>query len=283
VDYTKYGGAAKASLGLITLKGNYDYYNADETDPTNDEVTYGGSAAIGAMKGFTLEAFYSSASLGGTAVDGPLPTTEGESAYGVSLTHDGADEDALIGGLNLTAKYKKYTVSGNSDIQVYGDLDAQFGIVGIHPMFRYHAPTPGDTTIKYGAQVKVGELGVIFKPTLMGDFVSRTTGTTSEMKYGVGLELGDFVFGSSLKGGYASYTATNVASVLLADTQLLDPFNPADDRVWSSAGASNGSLTGYFFEWTYEGMKFAYIDAIVDNGGSTTHGQAFKVSYSVEF
>ena len=280
----KYGAAAEAGLGVITLKGNYDYYNADATDPTNDEVTYGGSAAIGPMKGFTLEAFYSSATLGGAAVDGPLPTTEGESAYGASLTHDGANENALISGLNLTAKYKAYTVSGNTDIQVYGDFDGKFGVVGIHPMFRYHMPNPGDTTIKYGAQVKVGELGVIFKPTLMGDFVSRTTGTTSEMKYGVGLELGDFIFGSSLKGGYASYTATNVNSVLIADTQLLDPFNPADDRVWSTAGGGvNGSLTGYFFEWTYEGMQFAYIDAIVDNGGSTTHGQAFKVSYSVEF
>lgn len=280
----KYGAAAKASLGVFALKGNYDYYNSDSTDPTNDEVTYGGSAAIGPMKGFTLEGFYSVATLGGTAVDGPLPTTKGESAYGASLSHDGGDDNALISGLNLTAKYKAYTVSGNTDLQAYGDYDAKFGIVGIHPMFRYHLPTPGTATIKYGAQVKVGELGVVTKPTLMGDFVSRTTGSTSEMKYGVGVELGDFVFGSSLKAGYASYTATNVNSVLLADTQLLDPFDPADDRVWSTAGGGvNGSLTGYYFTWTYQGMEFAYIDAIVNNGGDTTHGQAFKVSYSVSF
>ncbi len=288
---TSYGANFKLASGLFRVKGNYDTYNADETDPTNDEVFYGGCFGIGAVKGFDLKAFYFVATVGGTQVDGPTPDLynikeiTAETKYGVALKHDGADENALVSGFNFFAGYTVYPAAGglNSAIEVYGDYNGQFGIVGIHPMFRYYAPDPGDDTIKYGVQASIGELGVIFKPTITGDYVARTTGTTSEMKYGVGLELGDFVFGSTLKGGYASYSGTNVASVTLADTELLDPFDPADNRVWSSTGAVTGSVTGYYFEWAYEGMQFAYIDAIVDNGGATTHGQAFKVSYSVEF
>jgi hypothetical protein len=60
------------------------------------------------------------------------------------------------------------------------------------------------------------------KPSLTGEVAARQTGGsggTEELKWSVGLSLGEFLFpGSKLEARYGEYRASNVASILVGAT-----------------------------------------------------------------
>ena len=297
-------------LANETITNSYGAFNYSAN---NQLVAYGGQADL-AFGGFTLSGFYRIAQLNGSTTRYILTEKPADavyaSEYGAKLAHDGASKDALVPKLNFTAAYtQKYdnATSGftTQDIAVYGSYELALGPLTLKPMGRYHtqdaaaASTSSDyTTVKYGVAASIA-LDLPFKPSLSGEYYARTTqvtsanggisvlGTISETKYGVGLKLGEFLFkNSSAEVKYASYRGSNLnAPILLgtADVASSPSYDYLYNSATSSAGSNQGSITGWYFSWTYWDLTFAYVEADVDNNGNSTHGQAFKISYKVTF
>jgi hypothetical protein len=151
-------------------------------------------------------------------------------------------------------------------------------------VFRYNDPdfsTANDETLK-GALMASVDLGALpFKPKLTGEVAGRSTGSgnTTELKWGVGLALGEFLFpGSSLEARYAQYSAKNVASIAVGATDKA--FAADDDRIYSGSGGSTGSLSGFIGTWKYYDFSVSYAEFLTSAGD---HARAFRVSYTVRF
>jgi hypothetical protein len=107
-----------------------------------------------------------------------------------------------------------------------GDYKLAFGPLSLDKiLFRYSDPdlsTGGNETLKGGLQASVKLDGLPLKPSLTGEVAARQTGGsggTEELKWGVGLSLGEFLFpGSKLEARYGEYRASNVASILVGAT-----------------------------------------------------------------
>ncbi|WP_413217303.1 S-layer homology domain-containing protein [Thermus oshimai] len=297
-------------LANETITNSYGAFNYSAN---NQLVAYGGQADL-AFGGFTLSGFYRIAQLNGSTTRYILTEKPADavyaSEYGAKLAHDGASKDALVPKLNFTAAYtQKYdnATSGftTQDIAVYGSYELALGPLTLKPMGRYHtqdaaaASTSSDyTTVKYGVAASIA-LDLPFKPSLSGEYYARSTqvtsansgssatGTISESKYAVGLKLGEFLFkNSSVEAKYASYTGSGLnAPILLgvADAASSTTSDYLYNNAVSSVGSNQGSVTGWYFTWTYWDLTFAYVEADVNNNGNQTHGQAFKISYTVKF
>ncbi|SDE49873.1 S-layer homology domain-containing protein [Thermus arciformis] len=297
-------------LANETISNSYGAFSYSANDQL---VAYGGQADL-AFSGFALSGFYRIAQLNGATTryiltEKPVDAVYA-SEYGAKLAHDGASKDALVPKLNLTAAYtQKYdnATSGftTQDIAVYGSYELALGPLTLKPMGRYHtqdaaaASTSSDyTTVKYGVAASIA-LDLPFKPSLSGEYYARSTqvtsansgssatGTISESKYAVGLKLGEFLFkNSSVEAKYASYTGSGLnAPILLgvADAASSTTSDYLYNNAVSSVGSNQGSVTGWYFTWTYWDLTFAYVEADVNNNGNQTHGQAFKISYTVKF
>ncbi len=284
------------------------------TYAANDQLAaYGGQADL-KFAAFTLSGFYRVAQVNGATRRFILTEKPADavyaSEYGAKLSHDGASKEAFIPKLSVTAAYTQKFDNGTNDftttdIAVYGTYELGLGPITLKPVLRYHvqdaapASTASDyTTFKYGVAASIA-LDLPFKPSLSGEYYARTTqvtsanggssvlGTISETKYGVGLKLGEFLFkNSSAEVKYASYQGSNLnAPILLGTADVAS--SPSYDYLYNSAtassGSNQGSITGWYFSWTYWDLTFAYVEADVVNNGSSTHGQAFKISYKVNF
>ncbi|GAB5602937.1 S-layer homology domain-containing protein [Thermus sp. FJN-A] len=297
-------------LANESVTNSYGAFNYNANDQL---VAYGGQADL-AFGGFTLSGFYRIAQLNGATTRYILTEKPADavyaSEYGAKLAHDGASQAALLPKLNFTAAYtQKYdnATSGftTQDIAVYGSYELALGPLTLKPMGRYHTQdaaagsTASDyTTVKYGVAASIA-LDLPFKPSLFGEYYARstevtsansgpaTTGTISESKYAVGLKLGEFLFkNSSVEAKYASYMGSGLnAPILLgvADAASSTTSDYLYNNAVSSAGSNQGSVSGWYFTWTYWDLTFAYVEADVNNNGNQTHGQAFKISYTVKF
>ncbi|AEB10897.1 S-layer homology domain-containing protein [Marinithermus hydrothermalis] len=289
-DFTRLDADASLALGVFTLEGNFTNYT-NATQPA--ESVMGASASLN-LAAFTLKGFFDTTSVGGVQVeqnaDAGFGDPEATTQFGVELTHDGSAENALIGGLDLTARYTAFPVAGgdDSEILVYGDLDAKLGIINLNPIFRFRSlsgATPVSTT-KFGVQANTEPFALPLEPSLMGGYVTRSTNDNStpvsETAYYAGLEFNKFLFeNSTAKVAYGAYMGSNINNVLVGSAE--NAFDASADNLYANTGALEGRVTGLYFTWTYYDLTFDYADFNVDNNGTITHAQAFKMAYEVEF
>src|SRR5690606_27190506 len=149
--------------------------------------------------------------------------------FGVSLTHDGSADNALISGLNLEASYSQLDADfSRTLLEVSADMDLTVSIVTLTPYASYTIDNDADpasvdyTELKVGAGLMTDPLNVYLQPSLVGAVNYRSTSctgaavyTASELQWSVGMVLNQFIVDySSLSPKYGSYTGTNVKNVM---------------------------------------------------------------------
>ncbi|MDM7323727.1 MAG: S-layer protein, partial [Thermus sp.] len=304
-DQQGYGAKATLSLGAISLGGFYDTYTG-----TGGRTAYGAEAGL-KFAGFSLSGYYRIADAGsdGTSDDSADKETAANNSYvssgkdytqyGAKLSHDGKAEDALIKGLNLTASYDvRPLFAGGPKTEIAAYMDYTFSLGPLKEatlLGRYHIydvagnPASSYTTVKYGVKAETEALAIPLRPSLLGEYVARTTtgGTANnaETKYAVGLKLNEFLFpNSSFEAKYGSYAATNVSAILLGNAEKA--WDSSVDYLYDqnvNVSGVNGSVTGFYLSWSYWDLVLSYADFVVDNNGSPVNGRGFKISYTVKF
>ncbi|ALJ92107.1 S-layer homology domain-containing protein [Thermus aquaticus] len=270
-------------LGPVELGGYLNSYGAYpyKSGPITTEA--GASAKVALFSGFSLKAAYDAEWTGASYVD--LANQTSASITG-TLSHDGAAKDALVKDLNLTleGKYNNlHTSNPYFGLAVYGDYKLALGPLSLDKiLFRYHEPnfnTQGDETLKGGLQASVKLDDLPLKPSLIGEVAARQTGGTEELKWSVGLSLGEFLFpGSKLEARYGEYRASKVENILVGKTNKA--FDPSDDRLYSDSGTDSGSVAGFNVTWSYYDFRADYGEYITSRGD---HARTFRVTYTVKF
>jgi hypothetical protein len=270
-------------VGPVELGGYLKSYGAYPYPSGPITTEAGASAKVALFSGFSLRAAYDAKWTGASYVD--LGTQTSARITG-TLSHDGAAKDALVKDLNLTLEGKYddlHTSSPFFGLAVYGDYKLALGPLSLDKiLFRYHEPNfnnPNDETLKGGLQASLKLDGLPFKPSLTGEVAARQTGSTEELKWSVGLSLGEFLFpGSKLEARYGEYRAANVANIRVGVTN--QAFNPADDRLFSGPGGASGSLAGFNVTWSYYDFRADYGEYITSLGD---HARTFRVTYTTRF
>jgi hypothetical protein len=272
--------------GYLNSYGTYPYNPA----PNAITTEAGASAKVALFSGFSLKAAYDAAWKGDSYLD--LKAQNSASITG-TLSHDGAAKDALVKDLNLTLEgtYNNlHTSNPYFGLAVYGDYKFALGPLSLDKiLFRYHEPnfnTQGGETLKGGLQASVKLDTLPLKPSLIGEVAARRTegsAVTEELKWSVGLSLGEFLFpGSKLEARYGEYRAANVADIRVGATN--QAFNPADDRLFSGPGGATGSLAGFNVTWSYYDFRADYGEYIIYLGTSLGgHARTFRVTYTTRF
>ena len=283
-------------LGPVELGGYLNSYGTYPYRPGISGFTVtteaGASAKVALFSGFSLRAAYDATWTGSRFGDFDTPTNARITA---TLSHDGAAKDALVKDLNLTLEgtYNNlHTPSPYFGLAVYGDYKLALGPLSLDKiLFRYHEPNfndPSDETLKGGLQASLKLDDLPFKPSLIGEVAARRTeGTpvTEELKWSVGLSLGEFLFpGSRLEARYGEYRAAGVESILVGKTDKA--FDPSDDRLYSESGTASGFVAGFNVTWSYYGFRADYGEYIIQRSTPTPlsdHARTFRVTYTVRF
>jgi BMFP domain-containing protein YqiC len=279
-------------LGPVEIGGYLNSYGTYPYNPAPNAITTeaGASAKVALFSGFSLKAAYDAAWKGDSYLD--LKAQNSASITG-TLSHDGAAKDALVKDLNLTLEgtYNNlHTSNPYFGLAVYGDYKFALGPLSLDKiLFRYHEPnfnTQGGETLKGGLQASVKLDTLPLKPSLIGEVAARRTegsAVTEELKWSVGLSLGEFLFpGSKLEARYGEYRAANVADIRVGATN--QAFNPADDRLFSGPGGATGSLAGFNVTWSYYDFRADYGEYIIYLGTSLGgHARTFRVTYTTRF
>jgi archaellum component FlaC len=272
-------------LGPVELGGYLNSY--DDTYPYNPpapgDITteVGASAKVALFSGFSLTAAYDAAWTGASYVN--LNTQTSARITG-TLSHDGAAKDALVKDLNLTLRGSYNLLAGTFGLAVFGDYKLAFGPLSLDKiLFRYSDPdlsNQGDETLKGGLQASVKLDTLPLKPSLIGEVAARQTGGTEELKWSVGLSLGELLFpGSKLEARYGEYRATNVDNILVGDTDRA--FDPSDDPLYrSNSGTQSGFVAGFNVTWSYYDFRADYGEYITSAGD---HARTFRVTYTTRF
>jgi len=304
-DQQGYGVKATLGLGPVALTGFYDTYTG-----TGARTAYGVEAKA-TLAAFTLTGYYRVADAGndGTQDDSAASETAATNSYvsggfnytqyGAQLRHDGKADNALVKNLNLTASYDvrpNFALGAKTDIAVYGDFSFEVAILKATLLGRYHSQDVASnaaqsySTLKYGVKAETQPLAVVLKPSLMGEYVARsTTGGTAnngETKYAFGLKLGEFLFpNSSLEVKYGAYQGQNISNVLVGAAEKA--WDASVDHIYDAnvnAAGINGSISGLYVSWSYWDLVFSWGQFQVDNNGTKTdNATAFKITYTVKF
>lgn len=279
---TGFGISAKSTLGPVALTGFFNSYAAGAN--ANQAFGVTASATFGPLK---LDANFGQASSNGVGADsvaGEAPGSSYSSSLGVTATVSG-----LLPNVTLIGSYSSRPVAGSSTIAVRADIgNTSLGFADVSAIARYSMvdAATDSSTIKFGGKLSTGALAALLPgTTVSADFAMRNTTSatnTSEMKWSVGAKLAQFVLpNSAFEIKYGSYTASNVASVLLGTSDA--SFSSASDAIASGAGAASGSVTGMFYTWTYFDLAFTFGSFDVTNGANKTHGETFRIGYRVNF
>ena len=156
--------------------------------------------------------------------------------------------------------------------------------------------------LEAGLSVSSEPLDVILQPSLAANVNYRNTYhfdledgaapyTTDVLQYSVGLDFNQFLFENSKLGvRYGSFSGTNL-SLEPNTTEGIDGEDFASDI--SDDDANNGGVqttNGYEVTWDYYGLAFGYGVYFNTNPAvtgspnpGTTAGQAFSISYTVNF
>jgi hypothetical protein len=275
-------------LGPVELGGYLRSYGPYPYNPPafDDDVTteVGASAKVALFSGFSLRAAYDAAWRGDYYLH-----FENQSSARITgtLSHDGAAKDALVKDLNLTLRGRYNLLTGAFGLAVFGDYKLALGPLSLDKiLFRYSDPdlnAGGGETLKGGLQASLKLDGLPFKPSLTGEVAARRTeGTpvTEELKWSVGLSLGEFLFpGSKLEARYGEYRASNVANIRVGDTDRA--FDPSDDPLYrSDSGTQSGFVAGFNVTWSYYDFRVDYGEYITSLGD---HARTFRVTYTTRF
>jgi len=281
-DQRGLGASLEAPLGPVKLEGYGDsYVNYNGAPPFSTNL--GAAATVGLPMAFSLKVAYDASYTGASYFD--LATQTSSTVTG-TLSHDGAAGNALVKNLNLTLQGTYDTIGSVFGLATYGTYKLGLGPLSLDTiLFRYADPdtgTPGNETLKGGLQASVDLGSLPFKPKLLGEVAARQTGGaggTEELKWGVGLSLGEFLFpGSSLEARYAEYRASNVTSVSVGVAD--HAFNPASNRLYSDPGPNSGSLAGFNVTWKYYDLQANYGEYLTSAGD---HARTFRITYTVKF
>jgi hypothetical protein len=279
---TGFGISAKSTLGPVALTGFFNSYAAGAN--ANQAFGVTASTTFGPLK---LDASFGQASSNGTAADsvaGEAPGSSYTSNLGVTATVSG-----LLPNVTLIGSYTSRPVAGSTTIVARADIgNTSLGFADVSALVRYSMvdAATDSSTLKFGGKLSTGALAALLPgTTVAADFAMRNTTSatnTSEMKWSVGAKLAQFVLpNSAFEIKYGSYTASNVASVLLGASDA--SFSSASDAIASGAGAASGSVTGMFYTWTYWDLTFSFGSFDVTNGANKTHGETFRIGYRVNF
>ncbi|WP_460409291.1 coiled-coil domain-containing protein, partial [Thermus antranikianii] len=283
-----------AALGPVTVEAYGDSYNTYNAPAGNFTTDLGVAARIGLFSGFSLRVAYDTSYGSGANyfdLTNQIPSNvTGVTGVTATLRHDGAARDALVKDLNLTlqGQYDTLTSGNPFGLQVFGDYKLALGPLSLDRIvFRFNEPdfnTANDETLKGGLQASLdlGALGLPLKPRLLGEVAARQTGGTEELKWGVGLSLGEFLFpGSSLEARYAQYRAANVASMAVGVND--HAFAADQDGIYSGSGGASGTLSGFNVTWRYYDFRVDYGEYLLERGAATDHARTFRVTYTVRF
>lgn len=312
-DQEGYGVSATAGLSIFRLTGFYDHYtiaeDATEPAPTGTGSVTGNTVdAMGVefgaelVRAIEVYGFYNNITLNSQQVqllDSADRNNDYVNGLGVGVRHDGEAENALVPGLNFDVAYSFTT---NQIAAASLDSEAKVGGFTISPYVDYSVnvnnlpESEDDRTLKAGGSIVSDPIDMILAPSFAANVNYRNTDNsdledgaedynTNVLQYSVGLNFNKFLLdNSSLGVRYGSYTGHNIQ---------LDPnVNGADDSASdiSDGDVNNGATqqtTGYEIVWNYYGAAFSYgaytSDTDTNVEGGATGGQAFSVSYTVNF
>ncbi len=308
-DQTGFGVDASLALFILDLDAYFDSYGTTAGDSV---MAFGVDASADLFAGFALGGFFHQASVNGTVVDDVRTYVDANEAqvalagadverdsnyntgFGVSLTHDGSADNALISGLNLEASYSQLDADfSRTLLEVSADMDLTVSIVTLTPYASYTMDNDADagsvdyTELKVGAGLMTDPLNVYLQPSLVGAVNYRSTSytdaavyTASELQWSVGLVLNQFIFDhSTLTAKYGSYTGTNVNNV--TNTRGAGDF-ATDISGGDVNGTGTQSTSGYEVIWNYYDLEFAYGTYENNNNGVLSSAQAFSIAYTVD-
>jgi archaellum component FlaC len=238
-------------------------------------------------------------------VPGPASLTEYNTAITATLKHDGKAENALVKGLNLTLAYTNNSLlqpTQSDSLAAYGD----FGGLALGPLsvdkviFRYNDSdlqnAAAGQTLKGGIRGGINLAGLPLNPSLTGEVAYRETQAVgSELKYGVGLKFGQFLFDKSvLEVKAAQYSAQGLSINPTLDSDADKAFDPTADSLYTSTSGAGGNLSGVYVTWTYWDLSFAYgffsnqtlgtvLSDILNRTQTGNYGSAFRIQYTVNF
>jgi len=296
---------AIAKLGLL--------YNAQVTPTFAPSASaFRATLDLGLPAGFSLSLGATLASNAGEwfpatyadGVPGPASLTEYNTAITATLRHDGKAENALVKGLNLTLAYTNNSLlqpGDNDSLAFYGD----FGGLALGPLsvdkviFRYsdsdlQNPTAGQT-LKGGIRAGINLAGLPLDPSLTGEVAYRETQAVgSELKYGVGLKFGQFLFDKSVLEIKAAQYSAQGLQITPATGDADRAFSPEHDQLYTTVTGAGGNLSGVYVTWTYWDLSFAYgffsnqplgtlLSDIVNRTTTGDYGRAFRIRYTVNF
>ena len=318
-DQVGYGADATAGLSIFNLTLFYDSYTIanDVTegalDPENPDVTgnlvnaYGVEFGAELYRAVEVFGFYNYVTLNGAAVDfltSADRNDEYSGGYGVGLKQDGEAENALFPGVDFEVRYN---ISASRLEAANIDTEVTVGALTLAPFVDFSVDASNleesddNVGLEAGLSVSSEPLDVILQPSLVGNINYRNTFhfdledaaadyTTDVLQYSVGLAFNQFLFENSVLGvRYGSFSGTNL-SLEPNTTEGIDGEDFASDI--SDDDANNGATqttNGYEVTWDYYGLAFGYGVYFNTNPvGSpstpgTTAGQAFSISYTVNF
>ncbi|WP_234553631.1 S-layer homology domain-containing protein [Thermus caliditerrae] len=310
------GFTVETGLPLLGLNVGLLYnVQMDGAFGTPDASAFKATFGLGLPAGFSLSAGATLASntsgeffpatFNFTGVPGPATATDYATALTATLKHNGAAENALIKGLNLTFAYTNRTLLGgpSDSLAAYGD----FGGLALGPIsvdkvvFRYNDanlqnPAAGQT-LKGGIKGGLNLAGLPLNPSLTGEVAYRDTQAVgTELKYGFGVKFGQFLFDKSvLEVKAAQYTTTGSLGVQPSGDDADKAFDPSVNYLYANPGTgSAGTLSGIYATWNYWDLAFTYgffsdqslgtvFSDIVNRTTTGTYGRVFRIQYTVTF
>ncbi|GAA6736211.1 S-layer homology domain-containing protein [Thermus oshimai] len=270
-----------ATLGPVALEAYGDSYGAYPYNPDSITTDLGVAATLGLPMAFSLKVAYDTSYTGASYFDVSSQTA---STVTGTLSHKGDAQDALVKDLNLTLQGTYNTISSTFGLAAYGTYKLGLGPLSLDTLlFRYSDPNlsvTNDETLKGGLRASVDLGGLLpLKPKLLGEVAARRTGGTEELKWGVGLSLGEFLFpGSSLEARYAEYRASSVASLAVGAAD--HAFRADKDVLYSVSGGASGSLAGFNVTWRYYDLRADYGEYLTSAGD---HARTFRITYTAKF
>jgi predicted nucleic acid-binding Zn-ribbon protein len=317
------GFTVEASLPIAIAKLGLLYnVQMDGAFGTPDASAFKASLGLGLPAGFSLSlgATLASATAGEwfpatynfAGVPGPASATDYATAISATLKHDGAAQNAFVKGLNLTLAYTNRTLLGGpkDGFAAYGD----FGGLALGPLsvdkviFRYNDSdlqnAAAGQTLKGGIRGGINLAGLPLNPSLTGEVAYRETQAVgSELKYGVGLKFGQFLFDKSvLEVKAAQYTTTGSLPVKpnVGGEDADKAFDPSVNYLYANEGQAGfvagpaGTLSGLYLTWNYWDLAFTYgffsdqplgtvFSDIVSRTTTGNYGRIFRIQYTVTF
>jgi hypothetical protein len=317
------GFTVEASLPIAIAKLGLLYnVQMDGAFGTPDASAFKASLGLGLPAGFSLSlgATLASATSGEwlpatynfAGVPGPASATDYATAISATLKHDGAAQNAFVKGLNLTLAYTNRTLLGGpkDGFAAYGD----FGGLALGPLsvdkviFRYNDSdlqnAAAGQTLKGGIRGGINLAGLPLNPSLTGEVAYRETQAVgSELKYGVGLKFGQFLFDKSvLEVKAAQYTTTGSLPVKpnVGGEDADKAFDPSVNYLYANEGQAGfvagpaGTLSGLYLTWNYWDLAFTYgffsdqplgtvFSDIVSRTTTGNYGRIFRIQYTVTF